>query len=146
MAERDTQTRDANAKAPLVIRNAALRWTVSRCTSRTSEDSSGSAARSLVVVAAAVLGAVAVLVVQVGRAQVDGVHHHSHHLCVDVEQKITGAAERVFTGLTGTDHEQCGISLHRKQDSIRHRKSRRSLENNVVILLPPLFKQLSHGS
>src|SRR4051812_37045869 len=107
---------------------------------------SGSAARSLVVVAAAVLGAVVVLVVQVGRAQIDSIHHNSHYLCIDVEQEITSAAERVFSGLTRADHKQCGVGLHGKQDSIRHRKSWRSVENNVVILLPPLLKQLSHRS
>src|SRR5437868_3000336 len=69
--------------------------------------------RPVVIVPVAALRIV-IIVVQVRRTQIHGIHYDSHDCCVDLVERISSAADGVFGGLSGTNDHDHRVGFRRQ--------------------------------
>ena len=74
--------------------------------------------RFMVAIVAGVFALVFVVVVVIGRAQIDGVQGHTGNLRIHLREDVAGAAERLLGGLSRTDDQYDGIGPRRQHNGI----------------------------
>jgi len=66
-----------------------------------------------VVIVGVIFALVFIVIVIVGRSQIDGVQQHSRDMRIDLRQNIARTAQGLFGGVPGTDHEDDRIGPNR---------------------------------